>query len=259
MEYKNLIVKTEDNITTVIINREKALNALNLETIEELIFCLNDIKKSSDTRVVILKGAGTKAFVAGADITAFKNKTPVTIRNLVLNLQAVINMLEDLPMPVIAAINGYCLGGGLELAMGADIRIASETAILGQPEIKLGLIPGAGGTQRLSRIVGTGIAKELIFTGNNINAKRAYEVNLVNKVVPQEELDSVVQKLAENLAEGPSFALNMAKEAVNRGTQMAISDAVRMELELFALCFAHNDMKEGVDAFLNKRKPEFGK
>ncbi|MFX0085004.1 MAG: enoyl-CoA hydratase/isomerase family protein [Candidatus Hodarchaeota archaeon] len=257
MEYKNLLVKTENNITTITINREKVLNALNPETIQELNDCIEFIKNSKDTRVLVITGAGPKAFIAGADIPTFQGKNPVTIRDFIYKLQTVLNNIEDLPIPVIAAINGYCLGGGLELAMACDIRIASSKALLGQPEINLGLFPGGGGTQRLPRLVGNGIAKEMIFTGKNIDAKRAYEINLLNKIVPPEELQEEVMKMAVSLAKGPSFALSMAKEAITRGTSMALLDAIRMEMELFALCFSHEDLKEGVDAFLNKRKPNF--
>lgn len=257
MEFENLLVKTKNKISTITINRESALNAINLKTIQELNNCIDFIQESNNSKVLIITGAGSKAFIAGADITIFKGKNSITIRDFVFQLQAVLNKIEDLPIPVIAAINGYCLGGGLELALACDIRIASSNAILGQPEIKLGLIPGAGGTQRLSRLVGNGIAKELIFTGDNIDANRAYELNLVNKVVPQEKFEEKVMKLATRLANGPSFALNMAKEAINRGTQMSLLDGIRMELELFALCFSHEDVPEGVEAFLNKRKPNF--
>ncbi len=257
MEFENLLVKTENNICTITINRESALNAINLKTMQELNTYIDFIQESNNIKVLIITGSGSKAFIAGADITMFKGKNSVTIRDFVFKLQAVFNKIEDLTIPVIAAINGYCLGGGLELALACDIRIASSNAILGQPEIKLGVIPGAGGTQRLPRLVGNGIAKELIFTGDNIDANRAYELNLVNKVVPKEEFEEEVMKLATRLAKGPSFALNMAKEAINRGTQMSLLDGIRMEMELFALCFSHEDVPEGVEAFLNKRKANF--
>ena len=187
----------------------------------------------------------------------FKGNSPIGIRKVILALQEVLNKIEDLKVPVIASINGFCLGGGLELAMACDLRIASENAKLGQPEIKLGLIPGAGGTQRLSRLVGNGLAKELIMFGDNINSERAKEIGLVNWVVSAENLEEETNKIAERLVKGPSFALNMAKEAINRGTEMSLLDAIRMEAELFALCFTHEDVQEGVNAFLNKRKPEF--
>ena len=257
MEYKNLLIETFDNITKLKVNREKALNALNPETIEELEMFLDQLQESKETKVLIITGAGEKSFIAGADITSFVNKNPITIRPFVLKLQSTLNKLEDLPIPVIAQINGYCLGGGLELALACDLRIASEKALLGQPEIKLGIIPGAGGTQRLSRIVGKGIAKEIIFLGENISAQRAYELGIVNRVVSAEELNQFVLKIAKKITEGPSFALNMAKEAINRGPEMSLIDGIRLELDLFTLCFSHEDMNEGVDAFLNKRKANF--
>ena len=257
MNYSNIIVTTENRITTIKINREKALNALNEKTIVELHECIDQLSQSEDTKVVVITGVGKKSFIAGADITMFEGKSPTSIRKIILELQETLNKLEDLPFPVIASINGYCLGGGIELAMACDLRIASNTAIIGQPEIKLGLIPGAGGTQRLSRIVGTGRAKEIIFLGDNVDAESAKSFGLVNWVVPPEKLEEKTLKIASRLAKGPSFALNMAKEAINRGPESSLLDAIRMEAELFALCFAHEDVKEGVDAFLNKRKPNF--
>ncbi|MHA1944673.1 MAG: enoyl-CoA hydratase/isomerase family protein [Candidatus Hodarchaeales archaeon] len=257
MSYSNIDVTTNNFITTIKINREKAFNALNEETIIELNTAVEAISKSQETKVVIITGAGSKAFIAGADITMFKGNSPIGIRKVILALQELLNKIEDLKVPVIASINGFCLGGGLELAMACDLRIASENAKLGQPEIKLGIIPGAGGTQRLSRLVGNGLAKELIMFGDNIDPERAKEIGLVNWVVSAENLEEETNKIAERLAKGPSFALNMAKEAINRGTEMSLLDAIRMEAELFALCFTHEDVQEGVNAFLNKRKPEF--
>jgi enoyl-CoA hydratase len=257
MGYSNLIVTTENFITTIKINREKALNALNEKTILELKECVNEIKNSDTSRVLIITGAGEKAFIAGADITGFQGKTPITIREMIHNLQEVLNNIEDLSIPVIASINGYCLGGGLELAMACDLRIASDKTILGQPEIKLGLIPGAGGTQRLSRLIGSGKAKEMIMLGDNISAGIGESLGLLNWVVPHEKLTEETYKIASKLANGPSFALNMVKEAINRGLGMSLLDAIRVEGELFALCFASDDVTEGVDAFLNKKKPNF--
>jgi enoyl-CoA hydratase len=259
MSYSNIEVTTKNHITVIKISREAAYNALNKDTILELKDCVSKLYKTEETKVLVITGVGEKAFVAGADINVFKDKTPIRIREVILDLQETLNMIEDLPIPVIASINGYCLGGGLELAMACDLRIASKKALLGQPEINLGLIPGAGGTQRLSRLVGNGIAKELIMLGDNINTERAYAIGLVNWVVSPEELEEETMKIATRLANGPSFALNMAKEVINRGSEMSLLDAIRMEGELFALCFAHEDVQEGVDAFLSKpkRKPNF--
>jgi len=257
MSYSNIDVTTKNFITIIKINREKAFNALNEETIIELNTEIENVSKSEDTKVVIITGAGDKAFIAGADITMFQNNTPIGIRKVILMLQEVLNKIEDLKVPVIASINGFCLGGGLELAMACDLRIASDKASLGQPEITLGLIPGAGGTQRLSRLVGNGLAKEIIMFGDKFSPEKAKDIGLVNWVVPSEELEQETMKIAERLVQGPSFALNMAKEAINRGTEMSLLDAIRMEAELFALCFSHKDVQEGVNAFLNRRKPKF--
>lgn len=245
---------TEDGITTITFIRENALNALNNETVQELTKALSQL--TSSTRVLVFKGKG-KSFIAGADITEFKNRTIADAKTLSIKLQSIFNTIEILPIPTIAAVNGYCLGGGSELAMACDFRIASDKAIFGQPEIKLGLIPGAGGTQRLPRLVGKTMAKEIIFLGDHITAARAYEIGLVNKVVPAEEFDATVNKFAARLARGPLFALAQAKEAINRGTEMAWLDGIRMESSLFALCFAHPDVAEGVDAFLSKRRAQF--
>ena len=257
MDYTNIDVTSKNLITIIKINREKAFNALNEETIIELNTAVENISRSQDTKVVIITGTGSKAFIAGADITMFQSNTPIGIRKVILKLQEVLNKIEDLKVPVIASINGFCLGGGLELAMACDLRIVSDNATLGQPEITLGLIPGAGGTQRLSRLVGNGIAKEIIMLGDRLSPERAKDIGLVNWVVPAEELEHETMKIAERFTRGPSFALNMAKEAINRGTEMSLLDAIRMEAELFALCFSHEDVQEGVDAFLNKRKPKF--
>ncbi|MHA1236425.1 MAG: enoyl-CoA hydratase/isomerase family protein [Candidatus Hodarchaeales archaeon] len=257
MSYSNIDVTTKNFITIIKIDREKAFNALNEATIIELNTAIENVSKSQDTKVVIITGTGSKAFIAGADITMFQNNTPIGIRNVILMLQELLNKIEDLKVPVIASINGFCLGGGLELAMACDLRIAGDNASLGQPEITLGLIPGAGGTQRLSRLVGNGLAKEIIMFGDKFSPERAKDIGLVNWVVPAKELEQETMKIAERLVQGPSFALNMAKEAINRGTEMSLLDAIRMEAELFALCFSHEDVQEGVNAFLNRRKPKF--
>jgi len=257
MSYSNIDVTTKNFITIIKIDREKAFNALNEATIIELNTAIENVSKSQDTKVLIITGTGSKAFIAGADITMFQNNTPIGIRNVILMLQELLNKIEDLKVPVIASINGFCLGGGLELAMACDLRIAGDNASLGQPEITLGLIPGAGGTQRLSRLVGNGLAKEIIMFGDKFSPERAKDIGLVNWVVPAKELEQETMKIAERLVQGPSFALNMAKEAINRGTEMSLLDAIRMEAELFALCFSHEDVQEGVNAFLNRRKAKF--
>ncbi|MFW9779590.1 MAG: enoyl-CoA hydratase/isomerase family protein [Candidatus Heimdallarchaeota archaeon] len=253
--FKNLTLETNENgITTITFIREKALNAFNNETVQELIAALSQL--TSSTRVLVFKGKG-KAFVAGADITEFKDRSISKAKALSLRLQGVFNTIETLSIPTIAAIDGYCLGGGNELAMACDFRIASDKAIFGQPEINLGIIPGAGGTQRLPRLVGKTIAKEMILLGDHISAQRAYDIGLVNKVVSIEEFEPTVEKLATRLARGPLFALAQAKEAIDRGTEMAWLDGIQMESNLFALCFTHPDVIEGVEAFLSKRKAQF--
>ena len=253
--FNNLTYEVSEGIATITFIREKALNALNNETVNELEQAISRVKEEN-VRVLVFKGSG-RAFIAGADITEFKGKSAAEIKKFALALQRVLNEIEILPIPVIAAINGFCLGGGNELAMACDFRIASSKALFGQPEIKLGIIPGAGGTQRLPRLVGKTIAKEMIFIGDNINAEKAVSIGLVNKVVEPEELDSNVNELASKLAKGPSFALAQAKEAIDRGPEMSWLDAIQMEANVFSLCFSHEDMTEGVSAFLEKRKAQF--
>ncbi|MFX1282545.1 MAG: enoyl-CoA hydratase/isomerase family protein [Promethearchaeota archaeon] len=253
--YKNLTYEVTEGIATVTFIREKALNALNTETIEEINQAIEKVK-TEKVRVLVFKGSG-RAFIAGADINEFRGKTAAQIKSFSLRLQRALNNIELLEIPVIAAINGFCLGGGCELAMACDLRIASSKALFGQPEIKLGIIPGAGGTQRLPRLVGKTVAKEMIFLGNNIDSDRAFAIGLVNKVVSPEDLDSTVAELAQKLARGPSFALSQAKEAIDRGAEMALLDAIQMEANIFSLCFSHEDMEEGVSAFLEKRKAKF--
>ena len=253
--YNNLTYEVSDRVATITFIREEALNALNSGTVNELEQAIARIKKEK-IRVLVFKGLG-RAFIAGADINEFKGKTAAEIKAFSLILQRVLNEIEILPIPVIAAINGFCLGGGNELAMACDLRIASTKALFGQPEIKLGIIPGAGGTQRLPRLVGKTIAKEMIFLGDNISPEKALSIGLVNKVVEPEELDSTADELANKLAKGPSFALAQAKEAIDRGPEMSWLDAIQMEANIFSLCFSHEDMTEGVSAFLEKRKAQF--
>ncbi|MFX1538764.1 MAG: enoyl-CoA hydratase/isomerase family protein [Promethearchaeota archaeon] len=253
--FNNLTYEVSEGVATIIFIREKALNALNNETVKELTQAISRVKEDN-VRVLVFKGSG-RAFIAGADINEFKGKTAAEIKSFALNLQQVLNEIELLPIPVIAAINGFCLGGGNELAMACDLRIASTKALFGQPEIKLGIIPGAGGTQRLPRLVGKTMAKEMIFLGDNISSEKALSIGLVNKVVEPEELDSTINELASKLVKGPSFALAQAKEAIDRGPEMSWLDAIQMEANVFSLCFSHEDMEEGVSAFLEKRKANF--
>jgi len=207
-------------------------------------------------RVVVITGAGDKAFIAGADIAEFAGRTAVTQRD-VMTGRSLFTAIDNFPKPVIAMINGYCLGGGCELALACDLRIASERASFGQPEINLGIIPGGGGTQRLTHLVGEGKAMELILTGELINAQAAHAIGLVNTVVPHEELEAKTMEIANRIAEKSPIALRLAKEAVKTAARSSLDEGLRREIDLFALCFSSEDKDEGVKAFLEKRKPEF--
>ncbi len=258
MAYETLIVeKREDRIAVVTINRPKVLNALNATVIDELEKCFKELQADPDVGVVILTGAGEKAFVAGADITGLVELDPLDGKRFAEKGQAVFNLIENLGKPVIAAINGYALGGGCELAMACTIRIASEKAKLGQPEVNLGIIPGYGGTQRLPRLVGKGRAMELILTGRMVDAQEAYQMGLVNKVVPPDKLlDEAIEMAKTILSKGP-LAVKFAMEAVNRGLEVSLEDGLKIEADLFGMCCATEDKVEGTKAFLEKRKPNF--
>lgn len=257
MECNNLIIEISDDVAIVTINRPKALNALNGETMEELHRAFTLLEKDQRVNVIILTGAGKKAFVAGGDITYLHNLQPITSREFALYGQQILNFIEALDKPVIAAVNGFALGGGCELAMACDIRLASDTARFGQPEVNLGVIPGFAGTQRLSRLVGKGRAKELLFTGEMITAQEAWRIGLVNKVVPQEELLQAAKKMARKISEKGPQAVRFCKAAVNNGLEMEIDRASAYEADLFALCFATKDQTEGMSAFIEKRPAKF--
>lgn len=257
MELKNVKYTIEDNIITVTINRPKALNALNPETIMELGKCVDMIEQNADIKVVIITGEGAKSFVAGADIKAMSTMNPVEGRNWGMVAQNVFTHIENLPQPVIAAVNGYALGGGCELACACDFRYASDNAKFGQPEVGLGVTPGFGGTQRLPRVVGRGYGKELIYTANMIDAQEAYRIGLVNKVVPQEQLMEEVMKTAKTIASKGTIAVNLSKAAINRGINCDVITGIAYEAEVFGLCFATEDQKEGMKAFIEKRKAAF--
>ena len=257
MNFVNLLIETRDRIATVTVNRPKVLNALDEATLKELDQAFSALEADPQVKVVILTGAGEKAFVAGGDIAAMQPLGPVAARAFAVMAQAVLGRIEHSPKPVIAAINGFALGGGCELAMACDLRIASETARLGQPEINLGIIPGWAGTQRLPRLVGKGRAKELLFTGEMIDAREAWRIGLVNRVVPAAELMNVVRELAGKIAGKGQVALSLAKEAVDRGLEMDLARANACEADLFGLCFATEDQKEGMLAFLEKRAAVF--
>ena len=257
MDYQNILCAVENGIATITINRPKALNALNLDTVTELKDAIEKIAVDKAVKVVVITGAGEKSFVAGADIKEMATKTPAEGREWGQFGQNVFTEIENMPQPVIAAINGFCLGGGCELSCACDIRYASENAKFGQPEVGLGITPGFGGTQRLTRVVGRGQAKELIYTGGMIGAEDAKAIGLVNKVVPQEELMPAVLKLAGKIAKNAPVAVQLSKAAINRGLTCDVVTGIAYEAEVFGLCFSTNDQKEGMAAFVEKRKPTF--
>jgi enoyl-CoA hydratase len=257
MTFETLLSDRDGPSAIVTINRPKVLNALNSQTIEDLRRCMLALQADEEVRVIVLTGAGEKSFVAGADINELAVQTPTGGREHALRGQHVFDVIENLGKPVIAAINGYALGGGCELAMACTLRIAADTAKLGQPEINLGLIPGYAGTQRLSRLVGTGRAMEMILTGAPIAADEAQRIGLVNRVVPAAELMTEVRKLADQLARSAPIATRYIIDAVNKGVEMPFAEACRYEATLFGLVTSTGDMREGTKAFLEKRKAEF--
>ena len=257
MEFTDLLFAVEGGVATITINRPKALNALNSAVMGEINAAITQCKKDDAIKAVIITGAGEKSFVAGADISQMATLRPQQAMAFMEFGIETFRMIETLPKPVIAAVNGFALGGGTELAMSCDFRFASETARFGQPEILIGLIPGWGGTQRLARLIGMGRAKELIMGGDQVNAQRAYEIGLVNKVFPLDQLLPEAKKFAAKLANLPGFALKMAKDAINFGYDLSLDNAMRLETECCSQCFSTDDQKEGMKAFLEKRKPVF--
>ena len=254
---QNLLLERDGAVATVTVNRPKVLNALNSQTLDELRRVMLALRHEADTRVVIVTGAGEKSFVAGADINELSVQTPISGREHAKTGQHVLDLIENLGKPVIAAINGYALGGGCELAMACTIRIAADTAKLGQPEITLGIIPGYAGTQRLARLVGRGRALELLLTGDQITAAEAHRLGLVNRVVAAADLMTETRKLAAALAGRAPVAVRLIIDAVNKGLDMPLPDAQVFEATLFGLVASTDDMREGTKAFLEKRKPEF--
>src|SRR5919112_4291854 len=254
--YETLLLEKRGRVAIITINRPDKRNALNIKTREEGAALLEELRKDASVGVVVFTGAGDKAFIAGADIGEFAGRTSITQRDVMMG-RSLFNAIDNFPKPVIAMINGYCLGGGCELALACDLRIASERASFGQPEINLGIIPGGGGTQRLTHLVGEGKAMELILTGEIINAQTAYAYGLVNTVVPAEELEAKTLEIANRIAEKSPIALRMAKEAVKTASRSTLDEGLRREIDLFALCFSSEDKDEGVSAFLEKRKPDF--
>lgn len=255
--FENILLDIDGVVATLTINRPDKMNAVNNATVEELDLALAQIEKNSDLRVLILTGAGEKSFVAGADINEVKNRDAVIGRTETRRRQEVYTRIENLEIPSIAAVNGFALGTGLELAMVCSIRIASTKALLGQPEVKLGIMPGAGGTQRLPKLIGMGRAMELILTGDPIKADQALAIGLVNKVVEPDQLMTEVRKLADTIAARPKLAIQYAKEAVLRSGEGSLAQGLAHESYLHTLACGTQDKKEGVAAFLEKRQPTF--
>ncbi len=257
MELSNVILEKDSKIAIVTINRPKALNALNSETLMEIDSVIGEIEKDDEILAVVLTGAGEKAFVAGADISEMKDMSAVQGRKFGILGNKVFRRLENLEKPVIAALNGFTLGGGCELAMACDIRLASTKTKVGQPEVGLGITPGFGGTQRLARLVGMGMAKELIYTGKIVGADEALRIGLVNRIVEPENLLAEAKALANTIAAQAPIAISLCKAAINKGIQTDIDTALAYESEVFGECFASEDQKEGMTAFVEKREKNF--
>jgi len=257
MVFENLIFETRAGIGYLTLNRPDKLNTLNRELTQEVGVCLEAVQKDDEVKAVIIRGAGEKAFAAGADITELIMLGTLESKEMAGAGQKVFELLENLGKPVIAAINGYALGAGCELAMACTIRIATETARFGQPEVRLGVIPGHAGTQRLPRLVGKGRALEMLLTGDPIDAQEAYRIGLVNHVVPTEELMPTAERIAKVLMANAPLAIKFMLEAVNRGLEMSQPEGESLEADLFALCYTTEDLQEGMQAFLEKRQPKF--
>ncbi len=254
--YETILVEKRESVAVLTINRPDKLNALSSQVHSEGVQILDELKSDSAVRVVVIRGAGEKAFIAGADISEFADATPVEQRD-VMNSRSLFTVLDTFPKPVIAMINGFCLGGGNELAMACDLRIASDKSRFGQPEINLGIICGGGGTQRLTRLVGESKAMEIILSGDMIDAQTAFNYGLINYIYSAEELEAKTMELAGKIAEKSPIALQMSKEAVKFASRSNLDEGLRREIDLFAICFSTEDKKEGVSAFLEKRKPVF--
>ncbi|MBI3085400.1 MAG: enoyl-CoA hydratase/isomerase family protein [candidate division NC10 bacterium] len=257
MGFETILLKIEGGVATVTLNRPQQLNALNRQMFRELDEAFEEVATDPAARVLVITGAGDRAFAAGADIREFVGMGPVAALDFSRNAQRIFRTLETMPKPTVAAVNGFALGGGCELMMACDIAYAADTAKVGQPEITLGIIPGAGGTQRLSRLVGKQKAKELMMTGDMIPAEEALRLGLVCKVVPAAGLMPEVQKLCEKLLSKGDVALRMVKEAVEAGTQVDLASGTEIEAKAWSLCFTTEDYVEGVKAFLEKRKASF--
>lgn len=254
--YESITVEKRGPIAVLTINRPDKLNALNRGVHAEGVAALDDLRADDSVRVLVITGAGPKSFIAGADISEFEGQTPVTQRDL-FHKRTFFNTIDAFPKPVIAMINGFCLGGGNELALACDIRICSENARFSQPEINLGIMPGGGGTQRLTRLIGEGRAMELILSGDMIDAETAHRFGLVNHVFAADELEAKTMDFAAKIAEKAPIALQLCKEAVKFASRSNLDEGLRREVDLFAICFSTEDKQEGVSAFLEKRKPSF--
>lgn len=257
MSFDNLLLERDGAIAVVTINRPQVLNALNSSTIDELRRVILELKHDASVRSVIITGAGEKAFVAGADINELAAQRPVQGKEHALRGQHVFDLIENMGKPVIAAINGYALGGGCELALACTLRVAADTARLGQPEVNLGLIPGYGGTQRLSRLVGKGVALDLLLSGRHITADEACRIGLINRVVAASDLMNAARQLASELVDKAPLAVQYIIEAVNRGLEISFDKGQFLEATLFGVIASTDDMREGTTAFLQKRKAEF--
>ena len=254
--YETILVERRDRVAIITINRPEKRNALNIQTRAEGAAALDELRADDSIRVVVITGAGDKAFIAGADIAEFANRTALTQRQVMME-RSLFNAIDSFPKPIIAMVNGYCLGGGCEIALACDIRIASDRASFGQPEINLGIIPGGGGTQRLTKLVGEGKAMEMILSGAIVDAQSALSMGLVNHVVAADQLETRTMEIANRIAEKSPIALRLAKEAVKLASRSNLDEGLRREIDLFALCFSSEDKDEGVKAFLEKRQPEF--
>lgn len=254
--YETITIEKRGLVGILTINRPDKLNALGAKVHEEGVAALEALRNDDEVRVLVITGAGEKSFIAGADISEFEGKTPVTQRAM-FQEKTLFNSIDAFPKPVIAMINGFCLGGGNELALACDLRICSEKARFSQPEINLGIMPGGGGTQRLTRLIGEGRAMEMILSGDMIDAETAHRFGLVNSVHPADQLETETMKLAEKIAEKAPIALQLCKEAVKFASRSNLDEGLRREVDLFAIVFSTEDKQEGVSAFLEKRKPEF--
>jgi enoyl-CoA hydratase len=257
MELTNLKLEKKNQVAYVTIDRPKVLNALNMATMQELWQVFSELKDDTQVRVVILTGGGEKAFVAGADINELARNNAVEAKAYTHKGQATLDLIENLGKPVIACVNGFALGGGCEIAMASTMRLASENAKFGQPEVKLGIIPGYGGTQRLPRLVGTGLAMQMVLTGEMISAQEAHRIGLVNEVVPADRLVARAEEIAQKIIGMAPLAIQYCMEAVNQGMNMTLAEGLFLEATLFGICCATEDKKEGTTAFLEKRAANF--